>query len=238
MSRSRLPTILALGLLLGGTGCSNRDKYDLILEYDFQYNDRDWVGGFADYPVDTTGAGYDLAWGHESLPANLGTGGGLYVSGHNHSDDLFMYIKYRVTGLLVYVTYRVRFEVQVATDAPSGCAGIGGSPGEAVYMKAGATTVEPGAIPEEDGLYRMNIDKGNQAVGGEDALMLGHIGNSNYDCLNTVYEIKSFDSQSQTFEFTTGAAGAVWLLVGTDSGFEGRTSLYYTSVRVSLASKS
>ncbi len=45
--------------------------------------------------------------------------------------------------------------------------GIGGSPGESVYVKAGATTEEPLIIEDSDGWLRMNIDKGNQAGEGQ-----------------------------------------------------------------------
>ena len=58
--------------------------------------------------------------------------------------------------------------IDLATNVPAGLVGIGGSPGESVFVKAGASTVEP--LAEEDGsrYLRMNIDKGNQANGGED----------------------------------------------------------------------
>lgn len=82
---------------------------------------------------------------------------------------------------------------------------------------------------------RMNVDKGEQASGGEDAILLGHIGNSSTDCLSSIYEIKRFDSQS--FEITTDESATMWLLIGTDSGFEGTTSLYYTYIKVSLYEK-
>lgn len=40
-------------------------------------------------------------------------------------------------------TYTFDFTVEFASDAADGLVGIGGPPGEAVYIKAGASPVEP-----------------------------------------------------------------------------------------------
>ncbi|MFB0515637.1 MAG: hypothetical protein ACETWG_03425 [Candidatus Neomarinimicrobiota bacterium] len=226
--------MISLMLLWGLVGCYSDEEPDYVFDYDLRDDLQGWAGGFADFPVDTTGwPDFELVWGQRNLPSNLGTGGGLYISGKNYSDDLFMFNKRLVWDLKPYTAYKVRFQIDVATNAPSQCGGIGGPPGESVYLKAGATIMEPDTIAEE-GYYHMNIDKGNQAAGGKDAIVLGHIGNSNTDCLDPVYEIKSFDSKSQSFQVTTSEGGNLWILVGTDSGFEGRTSLYYTKVCVTL----
>jgi hypothetical protein len=39
---------------------------------------------------------------------------------------------------------------------------------------------------------------------------------------------KTLSSGSEQLLVTSGGSGAAWLLVGTDSGFEGSTRLYYT----------
>ena len=229
-------TVLLLTLLLGGMECGfEEDEPDLVFDFDLNTDLQGWVGGFTDYPVDLTDwPDFELTWGHEPLPSNLGSGSGLYISGKNYSDDLFMFIKRRVTGLGANTTYRLRFKIKVATNAPSECGGIGGPPGEAVYLKAGAVLVEP--VPaDSDGYYQLNIDKGNQAAGGADAIVLGHIGNSNTDCIHPVYEIKTLDSGSKEFELTTDSEGSAWIIVGTDSGFEGQTSLYYNQVKTSFS---
>jgi hypothetical protein len=205
----------------------------LDLEYDLQADPQGWEGGFADY-----GAGredfLELVTDHRPLPPPLDTSRkGMFISGNNHDDDLFMFLKRPVTGLQPNQTYRLRFYIELATNAPSGCAGVGGAPGEGVSFKAGASLVEPTPVLR-GGDYRMNIDKGNQANGGSDMFVLGHIGNSNRDCLDPVYEIKAFNSETQDFEITTDEDGSIWLIVGTDSGFEATTSLYYTFIGVGL----
>jgi hypothetical protein len=89
-----------------------------------------------------------------------------------------MYLKTRVSGLEPSAPYQVSFIVEFATDVPTGCGGAGGSPGESVYVKAGASSVEPSSSVDQLGWLRMNIDKGNQANGGASAVVIGNVANS------------------------------------------------------------
>jgi hypothetical protein len=73
----------------------------------------------------------------------------------------------------------VDFHIDIASNTPEGLKGIGGSPGESVYVKAGATKHEPQVIEDDRGWLRMNIDKGNQASEGEDMTNLGTLANPN-----------------------------------------------------------
>ena len=54
-----------------------------------------WTAGFADLPADFDPALYELDSGHRPLPDGL-KGRGLYIQGHNRSDDLFMFFKRQV----------------------------------------------------------------------------------------------------------------------------------------------
>jgi hypothetical protein len=158
----------------------------------------------------------------------------LYISGNNHSDDLFMFWKGQIVGLAPNTSYRVRFEVEFATNAPAGCVGVGGSPGESVTVKAGASTVEPEAV-DVGGFLQMNIDKGNQANGGENALVLGDVASSQICGQGQPrWELKNLASGAETIAVTADGDGRVWLLIGTDSGFEATTSLYYTRVQATF----
>ncbi len=115
--------------------------------------------------------------------------------------------------------------------------GIGGSPGESVYVKAGAVNYEPEVIEESDGWLRMNIDKGNQASEGEDMINLGTLANPNID-LDTFtgeeYALMTLDSQEREFSVTTNSEGSVWVIAGTDSGFEGPTTVYYDKIVITF----
>ena len=114
----------------------------------------------------------------------------------------------------------------------SGLIGIGGSPGESVFVKAGASTVEPSAEEDGNGYLRMNIDKGNQARGGESMAVLGNVANP--DVVNREYRVKTLDNADIPLSVTTDDEGRAWLIVGTDSGFEGLTRLYYARIIYSL----
>ncbi|HEX9203020.1 MAG TPA: hypothetical protein VF964_03580, partial [Vicinamibacteria bacterium] len=80
--------------------------------------------------------------------------------------------------------------------------------------------------------YRLNIDKGNQAQSGKEAVVIGTVGNLSG---TETWELKELESAaSPPLTVMPNPDGSVWLLMGTDSGFEGRTSLYYTRVSVQL----
>jgi hypothetical protein len=117
------------------------------------------------------------------LPPELGINGtGYYVQGVNHSDDLFMFLKRRLgadEGVAPGQEYRVMFTIVFASDAPRDAVGIGGSPGESVYLKAGASTVEPEVyLNSADNHYRMNVDKGEgNEPSGTAASVVGDIAN-------------------------------------------------------------
>src|SRR5512134_962600 len=123
----------------------------------FNKTANDWLGGHSDYTSDTQPT--DVVVKPRRLPGLFG-GYGLYTAGTNRSDDLFIYIKKKFTGFAPNQDYLLTFSVTFLTDAPAGCVGVGGAPGEAVFLKAGAAPVEPLTVAV-DTEYRMNIDKGN-----------------------------------------------------------------------------
>jgi hypothetical protein len=75
----------------------------------------------------------------------------------------------------------------------------------------------------------MNIGKINQCcTNGTDMVVIGNVAHS-----GSTYDYQLIN---RTGEFTasTDAKGQLWLIVGTDSGFEGTTTLYYSKIRVEL----
>jgi hypothetical protein len=146
-----------------------------------------------------------------------------------------MFIKRQVSGLKPFTRYALTFEVQIASNVPQGCAGAGGALGENGFVKAGATVPEPVAeIQTNTGFafYRMNIDHGNQAAGGTNAIVIGNVANSRTNCESGPYELKALSSQFVPFVETTGEEGKLWILFATDSGFEGTTSIYDSHVKI------
>lgn len=199
------------------------------ISYFFKDSLSGWEGDFADYPEDSTG--YHLKVGLDTLPINLNadsTKKAFRISGINNNDDLFMFIKRKVSGLRKNATYEVLFNVRLASNAKTGVI-EGEAPGESVYVKVGASTIEPQKELVEDS-YQLNIDKGNQSEGGENMVVVGHVGVATTTVNYTI--IIRNNSSSNAIYATTNDAGELWLIVGTDSGYEGQTTLYYTQIDI------
>jgi hypothetical protein len=196
--------------------------------FDFSESQYDWTHGFSDFPSSPDdSAFYELKFCY----ANLDTGAhALMLSGNNHSDDLFMFIKKKLTGFEPNRTYTVTFEVELASDATEGSLGAGGSPGESVFLKVGATGIEPKSVIDNN-FHVMNIDKGAQAESGEDMLTVGDIATpQNSTGYTIINRSNSTANYSHPFVAVSNSKGELWLIVGTDSGFEGVTTVYYTSI--------
>jgi len=222
-----------VGLLVLLSGCSYPEQEITVFSISFPFSDIDhgWTGDFADYP-EADSITYELYFNHDFLPENLlvtDTTSGLHISGNNGSDDLFMFIKKKILGLQPNTSYELLFNVKVASNAKTGAVGVGGAPGESVFLKVGASIVEP-QKELQAGMYRMNIDKGNQAEEGSDMINIGHIGVGSATTEFTI--ITRTNSSDNSFRITTDDTGELWLVIGTDSGFEGTTTLYYTQVDV------
>jgi len=209
----------------------------LEFTYTFEDDDEGWIAGFADLPADYDPAIYELDSEWTELPDDL-DGHGIYMQGHNRSDDLFMFLKREVDGLEPGATYRATFQLILASSIPPGLSGIGGSPGESVYVKVGATTEEPLIVEDADGWLRMNIDKGNQATEGEDMINIGDMANPNLTPATAgQFELMEQNSVGRVFEVKADEDGVVWFIAGTDSGFEGLTEVYYDMITVVLEEK-
>jgi len=209
------------------------------LEFNFCDGAQGWEAGFAEYAPEMEDM--QLKEGIRPLPAELEIEGtGYYLRGMNHSDDLFIFLKRRLgtaDGVVSGQEYRIKFTIVFASNAPSGAVGIGGSPGESVFLKAGASTVEPEVYLDSDtNYYLMNVDKGlGNNASGEAASVIGHIANGlSVDMENPPY-VSLKRQHEHEYTVTASPDGELWLLVGTDSGFEGLTGIYYQSIAVTLS---
>jgi hypothetical protein len=212
------------------------------LEFNFCQGTQGWQAGFAEYAPEMESM-MQLEEGIKPLPSELEIEGtGYYIEGINHSDDLFMFLKRRLgtdDGVVAGQEYRIKFTIVFASNAPSGAAGIGGSPGESVFLKVGASTVEPEVyLDSATNYYLMNVDKGSgNSDSGKAASVIGNIANglsaNKIDMENPPY-ISLRRQHEHEYTVTAGPDGELWLLVGTDSGFEGLTGIYYQCIAVTL----
>lgn len=202
----------------GGDGTMPPQK--LTHTTDFGISIDGWAGGSSDYFGSDKPSG--VKFEQRALSAPL-SGKGYYIAGHNNSDDLFLYVKKQYHGLEKNTSYQVSFTLKFASGVPSNCAGVGGSPGEAVVIYAAALAGEPKAV-DKDGRQTMNFDKGNQESAGKEAQILGNIGNGSTDCTSTALASKTVKS-AKPMTVKTDANGDVWVLIGVDSGFESDSAL-------------
>lgn len=206
--------------------------------YDFNQGTQGWESGFADLPANPN-ASYELQSGLRPLPSGLGGNGtGYLLQSHNRSDDVFMYLKRKLNaadGIVPNQAYSVTFKITVASNAPTGSFGVGGAPGEAVVLKAGAGSVEPRGVAN-NGFVRLNVDIGDQTTGGSGASVVGNIANGQTEVGgNPVPYVTLTKQHTHTFAAQADQDGNLWLLVGSDSGYEGLTALFYQKIEVQLS---
>jgi hypothetical protein len=234
-----------------GIGTNEIDR-EVILEWDFSDGAQGWEALFADYGVfvpPNSGEGaaaealaaFQFRSGIEALPAPLDkTRTGFVLSGNNISDDLFMFLHRGIgaaEGLMPETEYVLTFDVGFASNAPAGLGGVGGPPAEAVDMLVGAAPRVPevGNFRPGDPMLRSNIRRlGNRGeIPGSEMSVAGDIRNGGPPDTNSDYRIVGL-THTHPWALTPDAQGRLWVVVGTDSGFESTTTLFYTSVRVRL----
>jgi hypothetical protein len=204
-----------------------------LIEYNFSTKTHGWTGDFADYPVGEESF-YELTWGWAPLPSPTDDfTSGLFLSGNNHSDDLFMFVKNKIENLLPDTEYRIVFHATIQNNVPSGLFGVGGSPGESVAVKVGASTEEPNKV-EVNGFYKLNVDKGEQMEAGAAAVIVGDLANPSVDSDYPQYAFKEFDNGDSPMIVQTDASGNLWIFFGTDSGFESATTYYIPKITLSI----
>lgn len=225
--------ILLLAVAMTGCDMSNNENPNPVQvgEFTFEETNGGWSGGLAEYSAEIDSASIEFDFKRSALPGAIDTTRhGLRIQSHNRSDDMFMFLKRKVTGLMAEQTYKVYFEIDLGTSYPESSVGIGGSPGSSVYLKAGASSKEPSRVLDGT-FYKFSLDKGNQAEGGKELTVLGNVANG---LTGFEYKLVKRDNLTKPVEAKTDAEGNLWLCVGTDSGFEGLTVLYYDRIKVTL----
>lgn len=228
----RNTTFATSALIDDGAGADLMDR-EVTLAWDFRHAAQGWEAGFAELILQNGQIpyeGWDLRAGITPLPAETGWGGtGFLVTGNNFSDDLFMYLNREIStveGLLPQTPYRLSFDLSFATSVPSGSGAQ-----IPVGLWLGGAPREP-AVTAVDGFLVLNVDKTGGEVSGA-----GNIENG-LDILELGQDAYAFRvvrrQHTRARAITTDEQGRIWLLVGTDSGFEGPTTVYFVKVEVRL----
>ena len=153
------------------------------------------------------------------------------LSGNNHSDALQMWLVKQLSGLAPGSKYSIENEVELASKYPDGSVGIGGSPGNSVHLVSKFSTkgytlekkkgsnvelilTKTESVPESV----MNIDLGDVSIPSEEY----------------IYQLITRKKTSEANMVMTDKDGKLWAVVGTWSGFEGISTLYYTRIKLTL----
>ncbi len=199
--------------------------------FDFSEGTQGWTGDFADYPVGEE-VFYELTSGWTNLPKTIpnSSGKGMMLAGNNHSDDLMMFIKKQISGLKPNTDYDIHFTVMIETNVAVGKLGAGGSPGESVFFKVGASSKEPTKLIVGK-YYRPSIDVGIQGADGSEGIVIGNLANPAVDFENPTFEPKEM-STVQGIRANSDKHGKLWLFIGTDSGFETYSKYYIANIAI------
>ena len=227
---------LALALALVACDATDLEAEPVSVQADFAQGDEGWTSLFTNYPPGEE-AFYEIDSGIRPVPSPL-NGSGFLLTANNHSDDINMHLVREVIGLVPGARYRASFRVTFATNVPSGCAGVGGSPGEGVTVHAAASTERPRVASDR---YGLSLAEGYQPVHEFDswyrAFGIGDVANGR-SCdttpIDDSYVLKTLTSAADHASVTADELGQAWLLVGTRSGFEATSALYYTRIEADL----
>ena len=81
----------------------------------------------------------------------------LFISGVNRSDDLFMFFKRPIAGLSPGGHYIVTVSVEIATDTPAGCFGVGGGTSASSANRATADLRASSTVGDDAGSLAMTV---------------------------------------------------------------------------------
>lgn len=228
-----------------GAGDDVLDR-ELILSWNFADGAQGWGGGFSDFspsvvnPGDDGYAKFELSQKIASLPVELGLKQtGYRISGRNLSDDLFMFLTKPVVasdGIIGGVDYDVTFDVRFASNVPAGLIGGGGAPAEAVFFKVGGVTQRPETYFDEEADIVINLNKQGGDMSGAGDIRNGKVVGDDelqIDPEKVKYKLVKRE-KTHSNPVRAHRSGRLWLILGTDSGFESTTTLYYSSISVRM----
>ena len=223
----------ALSLAAFMSACNDDDSLDPVFISDspFETGTDGWVAEFADYATTTDSLTLQMLAVRSRLPMGLDTSKYAYlVQASNGSDDMFMYLKKKLTGFNANQAYNISFEVTIGTNYPEEGIGAGGAPGGSMFLKAGASGIQP-ARKLVNEFYHFNLDKGAQSEEGVDAVIIGDATNGTSQ--NSFKLVRK--STTKPFVAKANEKGEIWLFVGVDSGYEGINTVYYDRITASIS---
>jgi len=233
--------ILMLAFVLPFSSCNDEETIEsktVVIETDFNkvatsISPDGWSAVFAEYP-DGGNEFYELNSGIKNLPEPLDqTKKAFMLSGNNHSDALQMWLVKQLSGLSPESRYSIETEVELASKYPDGSVGIGGSPGNSVHLVSKFATqgytLEKGKTEGDN--VQLVLKKVEAVL---ESVMNTDLGDVSITSDQYVYQLINRKKSSESNVVITDNDGKLWAVVGTWSGFEGISTLYYTRIKFIL----
>jgi len=134
-----------------------------------------------------------------------------------------MYLKKKITGLKANTDY----EVQLPIDR-SKCSNH--NDGNRRFRQAKASTSKQAHLPTCR--WFQTTTQGHQSSEDSEMFSIGNV--SNFEVVGSEYRIKTLENRGRTVTVSSDEFGQLWLIVGTDSGFEGLRTFYYSPIEYQL----
>ena len=220
-----------LVLLLSLSACNSEERNSVdpirTMTSEFETGLEGWTADYALYNrADTTKVAFRME--RDSLPSTIdSTRWSLRMEGTNVGDSLFMFLKKKIIGLNPEKTYNLSFDIDLATNFPD----LPGGAGKMINLKAGASAAEPVKLPTTGFFYNVSIKKGLWDKDGAEMSVIGDVVNTS---ARTVYQIVNRKSSSKNISVKPDANGTIWICIGEDTRYKGRSVLYYDKIKVEL----
>jgi hypothetical protein len=228
--------MMALMFAIGGCKDENVEQPNptVLLETNFNNGADGWQAVYAAYP-EADADFYELVSGIKPLPTPLDqTKSSFLLSGNNHSDALQMFVVKQLSGLAPKTNYLVETEVELASKYPDGSVGIGGSPGNSVNLVAKFATM--GYTLEKGKSSNIELTLKKVEATPESVLNMD-LGDVSTPSDQYVYQLISRKKASTPEVIQSDQDGKLWAVIGTWSGFEGISFLFYTKIKITLTKK-
>jgi len=236
MMKGKVFSVLVIIILLFFGSCSDDMQYDsldyaeLISTFDFESADQLWEGGISDYPLDFKDSLHYYVANEQLTSANaVYDGNSLSISADNPHGDLFYYFKKKISGFKPKTTYKLDFEFLLFSE-------LGDNQSipkdQDLFLKMGGVNFDPSLRTEQrhfSEYVTLNVDKGGSNEGsGKDIVNLGSMKNFLKDQPGSV----SGNTFDVPMEVKSDADGAIWLLIGVDSGVKSPLTFSLAAVTV------
>lgn len=218
MLRLNFLASLLIGLLFF-SGCLETEEPvlsnegpDFIASFNFDQGPLDWEGGFSGFAEDARDT-LELGFNFDRAPQNFLLSDSLpRLSGDNPHENLFLFVKRKITGLDSNKVYKVDFDIEfLAQNLGYGSDTITSQ--ILGIMKAGAMTEEP-VLQVNNGMVETAFDKGNGLEPGEDLQIIGGIP---LPFFQVASELTRGTTEGINIEAATNSSGEMWVTVGVES---------------------